>query len=80
MRQVIVDAPLLLRRLVSDLRCGDLQVFHELIRRGFQLKLLVGAFYIFSPVRKREKGWSYRRFFAILGARCVHLGVVGGFG
>lgn len=51
--QMIVDAPLLLRRLFSDLRRGDIQVFRELIRRGFQLKILVGAFYILSPVRAK---------------------------
>lgn len=51
--QMIVDAPLLLRRLFSDLRRGDIEVFRELIRRGFQLKILVGVFYVLSPVRAK---------------------------
>lgn len=61
--QMIVDAPLLLRRLLSDLRRGDIQVFRELIRRGFQLKILVGALYVLSPVRA-EQG-KMRPFFCV---------------
>lgn len=48
--QVIEDAPLLLRRLWSDLSRGDTRVFGELMRRGVQLQLFVAALYILSPV------------------------------
>lgn len=48
--QVIEDAPLLLRRLWSDLSRGDTRVLGELMRRGVQLQLFVAALYILSPV------------------------------
>ncbi|CAN0133855.1 unnamed protein product [Ectocarpus sp. 4 AP-2014] len=48
--QVIEDAPLLLRRLWSDLSRGDTRVFGELMRRGVQLQLFVAALYILSPI------------------------------
>lgn len=60
--QVIEDAPLLLRRLVSDLRRGDTQVFGELIRRGVQLHLLVIALYILSPVSVSKTNYRQLAF------------------
>lgn len=62
---MVEDAPLLLRRLWSDLRRGDTQVFRELIRRGVQLQLFMVVLYILSPV----SGFLLRLF--SWGARCV---------
>lgn len=62
--QVIEDSPLLLRRLVSDVRRGDTHVFGELIRRGIQLQLVVVALYILSPVS--FKGCHNSGFWAVV--------------
>lgn len=54
--QVLEDAPVLLRRLWSDLRRGDTRMLRALIRGGLMLQLFVVVMYIVSPVR----GWIRR--------------------